>query len=230
MSASSATSGYFSVLQLSDGGGTPTFTTIAEIYNLGAPSMSRDMVECTHMESDDRYREFVGGLCDAAQVTAELNFVPTNATQLDLLTNLATVSTSSKRTYRIVLSNKGGSKTVTASTTTFTASSHGFNTAQPIQFTTSSAIFSGITVGKFYYARRLGTNTFSVHPTCADALANTNAISASGGSGTQTVWTGTTLTFTADISGLIPKIPMADRITATATFKLSGRATATNVT
>ncbi len=229
MSASSAFKGYFTVLQLSDGGGTPTFTTIAEIFAIGGPQLSRALPEATHMESDDGYREFIGGLCDATQFTAELNFIPTNATQADLLTNLAAVNSTSKRTYRIVLPNKATSLTTTASTTTFTATSHGFNTAQPIQFTTSGTIPTALRVGKFYYARRLSANTYSVHATCADAIANSNAISGSGGSGTLSVWTGTTFTFTAIVSGLAPKYPLADRITATATFKLSGKSTPTNI-
>lgn len=230
MSASSAFSGYFTVLQLSDGGGTPTFTTIAEIFAIGGPQLGRVMVEATNMESDDRYREFIGGLCEATQFTAELNFVPTNSTQADLLTNLAAIDSTAKRTYRIVLPNKANGITTTASTTTFTATSHGFNTAQPIQFSTSGTIPTALKAGKFYYARRLSSSTYSVHPTCADALANSNAISGSGGSGTLTVWTGTTFTFTASVSGLAPKYPLADRITATATFKLSGKATPSNIT
>lgn len=229
MSATAAQSGYFTTLQLSDGGGTPVFTTIAEISSISGPNLSRSIVDATHMQSDDGAKEFIGGLIDGTTFTCELNFVPTDATQADLLTQIAAAAPVA-RTYRIVLPNQAGAKTFTASTTTFSATAHGFNTAQPVQFSSSGTLYTGLTVGKFYFAKRTASGTFTVHLTTADAIAGSNAISVSGGSGTHTVYTGTTQTFTALVENLSPKYPLDDKISATVTFKVTNSMTASNLT
>lgn len=56
-------------------GATPTevFTTVAEVTALSGPGMSKDTVDATHMESTDRYREFISGLRDGGEVTVTLN-------------------------------------------------------------------------------------------------------------------------------------------------------------
>ena len=55
------------------------FTTIGEINSIGMPSISRDTIDATHSESPDKWREFIAGLKDGGEVSAELNFVPGSA-------------------------------------------------------------------------------------------------------------------------------------------------------
>jgi predicted secreted protein len=58
-------------------GATPTevFATVAEVTALSGPGMSKDTVDATHMESPDRYREFISGLRDGGEVTVTLNLL-----------------------------------------------------------------------------------------------------------------------------------------------------------
>lgn len=51
-------------------------TAIGEITSVTPPGISRDAIDATHSASPDGYREFIGGLKDGGEATAELNFVP----------------------------------------------------------------------------------------------------------------------------------------------------------
>lgn len=73
------------LLKIGDGEEVETFSTIAEVTNISGPSLSADSIEVTSHDSEDGYREFIQGLKDAGEVTMDLNFVPTNATQASLL-------------------------------------------------------------------------------------------------------------------------------------------------
>lgn len=234
MAASGAHSGYGSVLQLSDNGGTPVYTSIAEVVEIGGPNLEREMIDVTHMVSDDAAREFLGGLVNGNEVQIKINYIPTNATQADLLTSIqdttdagTRLATDVIRKYRIVLGDTGTGLTATVSTTTWTTSAHGYNTSQPVRFSTSGVIPTGITAGKLYFAKRLSSTTFSIHPTDADAIAGTNAVSASGGSGTHTVASGSMFKFDAGVSSIKPTSTISTQITADVTFKVSGLPTLT---
>ncbi len=229
MAASGAKSGYGSVLQLSDNAGTPTYASIAEAIEIIGPNLERKMIDVTNLTSDNAAMEFLGGLVDGNQVTMKLNFIPTNATQLDLITTIndttdtgARLATDVIRKYRLVLGTTGTPLTATVSTTTWTTATHSYNTSQPIRFSTTGVLPAAVSGGGVYFARRLGTTTFSVHPTDADAVAGTNAISSSGGSGTHTVTSGAMFKFDAGVMSIKPTAPIDDRITADVTFKVSG--------
>lgn len=53
---------------------------IAEISNVGGPSLSRDSVDVTHHASPDRWREFIKGLKDGGEVSFDINHIPDNPT------------------------------------------------------------------------------------------------------------------------------------------------------
>jgi predicted secreted protein len=50
--------------------------TIGEVKNITPPSFARDAVDATHTESPEAWREFIPGLKDGGEITAELNLVP----------------------------------------------------------------------------------------------------------------------------------------------------------
>lgn len=54
---------------------------IAEITNVGGPSLSRGSVEVTHHQSPDRWAEFIKGLKDGGEVSLDINYLPANSTQ-----------------------------------------------------------------------------------------------------------------------------------------------------
>lgn len=57
---------------------TGTFTTIPEVSKLGCPNQKFDILDVTSHDSSDGVREFIPGLIDGENATAEVNFVPTN--------------------------------------------------------------------------------------------------------------------------------------------------------
>lgn len=81
-----------------DGGSPTTFSTVGEITSLTAPTLTRDAVEKTHTQSPERWREFLGGLKDGGEVTAELNFDPADATTTSFLND---VNTNTLQEYQI---------------------------------------------------------------------------------------------------------------------------------
>lgn len=63
-------------------------TPIAELTNIGGPSLSADIIEATSHDSADGYREFLQGLRAGGEISIEGNFVPGNAGQVALTTDL----------------------------------------------------------------------------------------------------------------------------------------------
>lgn len=48
---------------------------VAEITDIGPPSVSRDDIETTHYDSDHGFREFIAGLADGGEFPIECNFI-----------------------------------------------------------------------------------------------------------------------------------------------------------
>lgn len=55
---------------------TPAFTTIANVTSVKGPEMERDTYDVTAHDSTDGWKEFVGGLKDAGEVTLDINYDP----------------------------------------------------------------------------------------------------------------------------------------------------------
>jgi hypothetical protein len=67
--------------------------------------------------------------------------------------------------------------TVVPATDIFTTAVHGYTTADPVSFTTTGGTLPApLADTTTYYVRVLSTTTFTVHPTAADASANTNIV------------------------------------------------------
>jgi len=98
--------GYGSVFEIVDDNSPDLFVPMAEVKSITPPSIKVDQVEVTHMQSPDRYREFISGLMDGGEASFEMNFVPGNASDLRLfqLLNLP-VGVSRRRACRISFPN-----------------------------------------------------------------------------------------------------------------------------
>lgn len=68
--------GFGTQLKRGDGGGPETFTAIANVTNIGGPSLSRETYDTTTHGSPDGWREFIGGLRDGGEVSADINYDP----------------------------------------------------------------------------------------------------------------------------------------------------------
>ena len=63
-------------------------TAIAELTNIGGPSLSAATIDATSHDSADGYREFLQGLRDGGEISIEGNFIPGNAGQVAIVTDL----------------------------------------------------------------------------------------------------------------------------------------------
>lgn len=81
MADSDARTGFGALLQRQvSGGGSPTFADILGIKSISGPSITRDTHDTTTMTSEN-FREYIGGLADAGEVSFSANWLPRDATQ-----------------------------------------------------------------------------------------------------------------------------------------------------
>lgn len=95
---------YGSSLQMGDGA-TPTenFTTVAEVKDITPPPFSRDSIEVTNQDSSGGWREFIAGWRDGGELTFEVNWLPTNATQDQNTGLVAQFLDDDNHNYRVIL-------------------------------------------------------------------------------------------------------------------------------
>jgi predicted secreted protein len=67
-----------SLFQIGDGASPEVFTTIPEVIRIQAPNVRFDLHDVTSHDSTGGFREFLPGLADGENATAELNWVPSN--------------------------------------------------------------------------------------------------------------------------------------------------------
>lgn len=73
-------------LQRGDGGGTETFTTVAEVVSAGGPKRKQTVVDSTSFDSDAVER--IGGIVDNGQVALKLNWVGSDPGQQGVITDM----------------------------------------------------------------------------------------------------------------------------------------------
>jgi predicted secreted protein len=111
--------------------GSEDFTAIAEVTNIAGPTMTRDSVEVTSLDSTGGYREFVPGFRDPGEITLNMNF--TLGTWNDFLVDF---ELDRSVNYEIVFSDAGA--------TVFDFS--GFCTALPVTIPTDDRVMSEVTL------------------------------------------------------------------------------------
>lgn len=89
-------------LKRGDGEVSETFTAIADVTNLSGPGLSRETLDVTSHGSPDAYMEFLGGLKDAGEVSADINYQPSVH---DVL--VADFDDPAPRNYQIVFPDTG---------------------------------------------------------------------------------------------------------------------------
>lgn len=85
--ATDARIGHGTLFSVGDGGSPETFTNVAEVTNITPPSITKDIVDASHMEMGHRYREFIVGKLDGGEAKLEINFIPGGPGQ-DVLADL----------------------------------------------------------------------------------------------------------------------------------------------
>lgn len=79
--------------------GAEVFTTIAEVTNIAGPEIGLELIDATHMESTNAYREYIPSLLDAGEVTLDVNFLPQNTTHKNVI---ADVEARVRRNFQMV--------------------------------------------------------------------------------------------------------------------------------
>jgi len=101
--ASNAFWAYGSKLQLGDGATSEAFTDIAEITDLTAFDMNRDVIDLTSHNSANGYREKMGGLRDAGSLGIKANWLPNNVTHFETTGIMAKFNADTLSNWKIIL-------------------------------------------------------------------------------------------------------------------------------
>ena len=127
MAASAAIHALGTLLKIGDGA-TPTevFTTVAEVSDLGGPSLTLETIDVTSHDSANGWREFIGGLLDGGEVSATINYIPTNVTHGATSGLIADMKNRVVRNFELIFPDTGATKW------SFTALVTGFEPGEPI--------------------------------------------------------------------------------------------------
>ncbi|MCL5995493.1 MAG: phage tail tube protein [Chloroflexi bacterium] len=96
------------LLKIGDGGTpTETFTTVAEVTDIGGPELSLETIDFTHHSSPGGWRQFLPGLKDGGEISFSINFIPTNATQGHATGVLGDLDDRTQRNFQLVFPDAG---------------------------------------------------------------------------------------------------------------------------
>ena len=123
----SAISSFGTLLKIGDGGGTEVFTTIAEVLDISGPGLSLGTEDVTSHSSTGGWKEKVPTLLDAGQVSFDVNFVPTGATQSYSAGLVKDMVNKTKRNFQIIFPDS------TTTTWSFSAYVVGFEPSAPVE-------------------------------------------------------------------------------------------------
>lgn len=84
--SSSAISSFGVNLKLGDGATPETFTTIAEVGDVGGGAMTTDNEEVTNHDSPNGHKEYIPTLTDTGAISFPINLIHANATHIELKT------------------------------------------------------------------------------------------------------------------------------------------------
>ena len=122
-----ALAGYGVLLKIGDGGGSETFTTIAEVRDIEGPELELEAKEVTSHDSPGGWREYIGTLLTGGEVSFDLNFIPTNATHSYSAGLIKDLVNRTKRNFKLVFPDGG------STTWTFAALVKGFKPSAAVE-------------------------------------------------------------------------------------------------
>jgi predicted secreted protein len=101
--SSNAIAGVGALFKRGDGNGSSeVFTAFAEVNSIDGPTMTREQIDVTSLNSIGGYREYIGGFRDAGEVVLNMNFTRNNYVSL-----LADFESPDSVNYQIVLPDTG---------------------------------------------------------------------------------------------------------------------------
>ncbi|MFE9737342.1 phage tail tube protein [Streptomyces sp. NPDC006477] len=112
-----------------DGAGPEVFTAIANVSNVGGPSLSRNTVDVTAHDSPEGWAEHVGGIKEGGEATVDVNYDPAAHDTL-----IADFNDVDPRNYKIVFPDPD------ATTWSFAAVMTGFQPTAPVDGKLSASL------------------------------------------------------------------------------------------
>ena len=79
--ATGALSAFGTLLRIGDGATPENFTTITEVVEISGPNLALNTEDATSHDSPGGYEEWVGTILRTGEVSFDVNFLPTDATQ-----------------------------------------------------------------------------------------------------------------------------------------------------
>ena len=101
-----ALAAYGVLLKIGNGATSETFTTIAEVRDIEGPELELEAKEVTSHDSGG-WREYIGTLLTGGEVSFELNFIPTNATQSYTSGLIEDMVGRTRRNFQLLFSDSG---------------------------------------------------------------------------------------------------------------------------
>ncbi len=87
-------------LQLGDAASPENFNTVEEVLTISGFGIQNELVDVTNFDSPNNSKEYIGGLADGAEITAECNYIDGVVTQQNNLR--IAVGTAATRNFRLV--------------------------------------------------------------------------------------------------------------------------------
>lgn len=124
---------------------TPEWVAIAEVNSISGPTMTKDFIDVTSLDSTGGYRDFISGFRDGGTISLVMNFTYDN--YLIMLDDFNALAGSDEFDYEINIDDTG--EAATRSTFYF----RGIVTECPVEIPTDDKITNNVTIkvkGKVY--------------------------------------------------------------------------------
>ncbi len=132
---SQATAAFGTFLQLGDGAAPiENFVTIAEVLDIAGPELGLDTAETTSHDSPGSYEEWVGTILRTGNVSFDVNFLPTDATQSFAAGLILDQANKTLRNFKLIFTDVG------ATTWSFAALVTLFTPAAPVADKLSASV------------------------------------------------------------------------------------------
>lgn len=129
-----ATSSFGTLLQIGDGGAPENFVTISEVLDISGPALSLSTAETTNQDSTGGWEEFVGTILRSGEVTFDVNFLPTDATQSFAAGLILDMVNRTLRNFQLIFTDAG------TTTWAFAALVTGFEPSAPVDGKLSASV------------------------------------------------------------------------------------------
>lgn len=83
--ATEANIGWGTIIRVASPEAPAVFTAVAEVTSITPPPMTRDIIDASHMQSPDRWREFISGMKDGGEISIDMNFIVGSETNARML-------------------------------------------------------------------------------------------------------------------------------------------------